>query len=79
MLDKAEERKTLRYILDYLFGKYKKPTKITIGEEDEDFIINTEVDSVVSVDRLRNPGYTSIKPCEILYNHNKVSLPIIFK
>lgn len=79
MLENAEERKTVKYILDFLKEKYNYPTKIKIGREKDEFIITTEIDSLSVVDRLRTTGHTTLKPCEILYNYNKKDIPVIFE
>lgn len=79
MLENAEERRTLRFILDFLQKKYIHPTKIVIGREKDEFIITTHIDTVTSVDRLRYTGYTTLKPCEILCDYNKKAIPIIFE
>ena len=79
MLENAEERKTLKYILDFLKKKYIHPTRIFVGREKEEFVIRTEIDTIVSVDRLRYTGYTTLKPCEILCNYNKKAIPVIFE
>ena len=79
MLENAEERKTVKHILDFLKEKYNYPTKIRIGRDKDEFIITTEIDSLSVVDRLRNTGYTTLKPCEILYNYNGKDIPVIFE
>ena len=46
MLENAEERRTLRFILDFLQKKYIHPTKIVIGREKDEFIIKTQIDTL---------------------------------